>query len=300
MKYTRKILASLYLISSFLLACGSGDSAISDNNLIIKQIIEHQYTPKDSFTVIKEYSFTGELNKENYLAQQFRRPYTVEYIYDTSNAYNFKDANNEYRLYSLADNRQPTVIKHYFHSGSFWTTKETDSLFYRQKQLVSQKHWDYVFVADSQPTAFQYPLWYTKRTVQYDSKNRVAIEADSIFITHDMPSGSLVIQQTKAKYIFTNTAKYQYNDRDELVEKRTVAGSDERASITYSNGLSIYKQFDSGWDTYTRSWPGRFITGLTSYAYEYDMNGRLSKKRATFIDSTGQRYVSNYQYYYYE
>ncbi len=136
--------------------------------------------------------------------------------------------------------------------------------------------------------------------IEYDAKQRVVAEVDSVYITHDLPAGSNVIHQAKAKYVFTNRANYQYNERNELIRKQNIAGSDGNPALVYSNGMSVYKQFGSKWTTYGRSWPGRFITGNTTYYYEYDVKSRLIRKQAIFTDKFGQTYTTKFQYRYHQ
>ena len=269
----------------------------------LKQVIEARYTPKDSLTTIYMYNPKGQLLEEKYLGlADIRRTYSLYCLYNQTNRAGLVDNLSLYRFYSTNTSQQLVSSQKYFPiSTTYWGVAESDTLIYRRNQLVQQEHWDFYFLVDWSPSAFPFPLWITKRSYGYDSRNRVISETDSVYMTHDYPAGSVAISQTAAKYIFTNRTRYEYSPQNdqEISRRVSISGAAENPFLRYSNGRSIYTAFGPANSTYNASWPGRFLAGTTTYQYEYQRDGKLSKKTVHFEnDQTKQVYTSASTYVY--
>ena len=266
--------------------------------------IERLYTPVDSITVFRKYAPTGQLITESFSSQRGSRPYTLYCFYSPIDQSKFEEKLdlNHYRFHQSNNTKQLIASQHYFPvSYTSWKVYQRDTLHYAQGRLVRQDHRDYAFVADGQRSAFNYPLWLTRRYLTYDDTNRVSRQTDSIFATHDMPEGTLVIAQSPARYLYANQTQFTYNQQGELVKQVHICGADSRPNPRYSNGLTMFGTLGqlSIWSTVSESWPVRFWSGVTTYQYIYGADGKLLAWQSIFDDATTKRiYTSTYAYRY--
>jgi hypothetical protein len=171
-------------------------------------------------------------------------------------------------------------------------------LVYQHNELVRQDHWDYAFAADSQPHSFAYPLWLTRRHFTYDKQHHLIGQVDSVFITHDIPP-SITIQQTPARFLFVNFTTFQYDSEGKL--RKEISRSDRHLAqhVKFSNGMSIFTGYGPAWSTTAQSWPGRFLSGVTTYSTSYHTDGTIAQTEITFEDAvTNRSYVSTRLYRY--
>lgn len=266
--------------------------------------IEKVYTPVDSMTVHRKYAPSGQLITESFSSQRGLRSYTLYCFYSPvdQSKFGYNVDLNQYRFYQTNSAKQLIATQHYFPiSYTSWKVYQRDTLLYAQGRLVRQDHRDFAFVADSQKDAFNYSLWLTRRYLSYDDANRVKWQTDSIFATHDMPAGSLVIAQTPVRYLYTNQIQFVYNQQGELVKQIHICGADSLPTLRYSNGFTMFGTLGqlSVWSTVSESWPARFRSGVTTYQYNYGADGRLLARQSIFDDVTTKRtYTSTYAYRY--
>lgn len=268
------------------------------------QSIERIYTPVDSLTVIRKYAPVGQVITESFSSQRGLRPYTLYSFYGPVDQSKFEDNLylNQYRFHQTNSIKQLIASQHYFPvSYTSWKVYQRDTLLYAQGRLVQQDHRDYAFIADSQKDAFKYSLWLTRRYLSYDDANRVKWQTDSVFATHDMLAGTLVIAHTPDRFLYINQTQFVYNQQGELVKQVHICGADSLPTLRYSNGLTMFSTFGqlSAWSTVSESWPARFRSGVTTYQYSYGADGKVLARQSIFDDATTKRtYTSTYAYHY--
>ncbi|MBD2757550.1 hypothetical protein [Spirosoma validum] len=262
----------------------------AEPTFFLKTMTESRYTPDDSLTITYHYDQTNRLERE-----ERKQPFAPGRIVDL---YESKDLSQVYadqcRIHSYNMQNQEISVKRYFFTANVWLTYDADSLIYAANQLAMQVHKDYFFQVDGGQYAFSSPLWLTKRTFTYDSQNRVASETDSVFITHDIPVGSTMLTKAPATYLHTNKTTYTYDDKGMMV-KLVAISDDKNKPRRYSNGWYVIST-SGGYSSSVRM---PFTPGTTTYMYEHNSDGQLSRKTATYTDGkSAQNYVSRFTYEY--
>jgi hypothetical protein len=261
----------------------------------LKTVIEMRYTSEDSMTVTYQYNQAGQLQQE----EQRRLGRLTQRIVDL---YDPKELGklyytNHYRSHTYNTKNQKIAVKRYFRTGSdSWLIFDSDSLLYQNNQLVRQLHYDHYFTVDGGQYSFAFPLWLTTQTRQYDGQGRVVAKIDSVFITHDIPVGSVVLTKAPTRYLHTNQTTYSYNQQGLITQTVAVSG-EEAKPMFYSNGWSFLSTNGKG--GYASLILQRFMAGTTKITYEYNGIGQLSAKTVSYEDGkTPQPYVSRFTYLY--
>lgn len=265
----------------------------------LSRITEHRYTPVDSITINQLYEQSGKLSEEKFSQQPLRRAYTLYHLYQPANTTVLTNTNDYYRFYQVNTREQVIASQLYYSTGlPYWSIYERDTLVYQHDDLVRQDHWDYAFTADGQPHSFAYPLWLTRRHFTYDKQHRLVEQVDSVYITHDI-STSIIIQRTPARYLFVNSTSFQYDQHGKLSKETSRSDRHLTETMSFSNGTDIFGGYDPGWSTSAKSWPGRFLSGVTTYSTSYHTDGTIAQTKITFEDPvTNRSYVSTRLYRY--
>ena len=276
-------LISITIISFSFISCKKeNENKIAPPLSLLSAIKEIRNLPDDSLTV--EYKFdTDEITvlEEKYIN------FSIKGFKETLAAPRVTSSWLTYRLYTF-DALDHLVKYTEFSSVSPGKPSRLDSNIYENNRLIKKVSKSFWLNADGIVT-FNYPLWLTKRQYDYDSQNRIITETDSVFITHDIAKGTVVVIQAEPRFVYTNTTHNNYNDKSELTERKTVSTKDNL--LTYSNG----------WNAFGATHPGKVYNGTTTFSYTYDKSNRLIIKKCFFKDSrTGKVYESSFTYSYAE
>ncbi|GAB4022284.1 hypothetical protein [Spirosoma koreense] len=260
----------------------------------LKTVVETRNLPDDSLTITYQYDPMGRQLSESY--QGNYKPSNIHDIYSPSAMPAPSNTTDQYRLHILdAQNREVAVKRYFAQYGSHWSVFDSDTMAYEANRLVRQEHKDFFFIVDGMGLAFNYPLWVTRRRFTYDPRQHIRSAIDSVFITHDMPAGTVVLANAPATFLYTNQTTYDYDDQGKVVTK-TAVSNDPKKPMVYSNGWALLDTEGRGYAASVRM---RFTPGITTYAYEYDAAGQLTRKTATYTaNRTAQPYVSTFIYEY--
>ncbi|MCF0057492.1 hypothetical protein [Dyadobacter sp. CY356] len=245
----------------------------------LNKITELRYLPDDSITVQSELDSDGVIRLE----RSSKSSPVMGFRENPENLLNTKTL-TYYRLYTFSTSNKLIKFTQFGHPAG--AVSMSDSSIFSNTILIKKELKSYRFYADGD-YYFRSPLWLTKRSFTYDSQNRISIEADSVFICHDVPKGEFAIVQRTPKFIFTTTTNNIYNSKNELATTKT--------ATTRNNDLF----YSNGWNAFLASQPGKLYIGTTNYSYEYDSNNRIITKVASFVQaSTNQVYNSIFSYSY--
>lgn len=248
---------------------------------ILSKIKELRYLPDDSSTIQYIMDSDGIT--------------VLEEKYSTFSIRGFKENLNNpisppgwlpYRLYTFDGSGQ--LVKFAELTSSTGKPRRVENNIYEDNRLVRKESTSFWLDADG-TVIFNYPLWLTKRLYDYDNQNRTVMETDSVYITHDIAKGSVVVIQTEPRLAYITITHNSYNDRNELIERKTV--STKNNLLTYSNG----------WNAFSATNPGKVYNGITTFSYSYDKSNQLVTKKSQFKDfATTKVYESVFAYSYAE
>lgn len=291
------------LIWQSLISCRNPEVAIplptEPAGPYLSRITAHRYTPIDSITIDQLYDQSGKLLEEKFSQQSLRRVYTLYHLYQPANTTVLANTNHYYRFHQVNTQKQLVASQLYYSTGlPYWSIYEKDTLIYQRDDLVRQDHWDYAFTADSQPHSFDYPLWLTRRHFTYDERHSLIGQVDSVYLTHDI-STSLTIRRMPARYLFANSTSFQYDQHGKLSKETSRSDRHSAQTMRFSNGTDIFGKYGQSWSTTAQSWPGRFLSGVTTYSTSYHTDGTIAQTTITFEDAaTSRSYVSTRLYRY--
>jgi hypothetical protein len=247
----------------------------------LKTITERQFSPDDSVTIQYNYDRDGLL-----VLEKNSRNFSIIGVRDDKENTKLTEGWIHYRLFTYNKFNQLIKLSQFGSQYGKRAMSVSDTSVYDGDKLVRKESRNYIFNADG-TVLFNYPLWITRKFLQYDSKNRIASETDSVFLTHDIPKGNTVVQKIPPRFVYTNRAVNLYSEKDELIRKTTT--SNESKNLTYGNGVSAF----------SCSHPGRLHSGTTEYTYEYNEYAEVIKKTATFRHTaSGRIYKSEFDYSY--
>lgn len=247
---------------------------------LLNGIKELRYLPDDSSTL--QYTMEGdgitilEERSHNFIYKGFREStlfpkITSDWLLYRLFTFNASDQLIRYKEFSSVRPGKPNRL---------------DTCIYVNNRLVKKESKSYWLNADGMLTS-DYPLWVTKKYYDYDSRNRIITEIDSVYIAHDITVNTGMLFQADPKLVYINTISNSYNDRNELTEQKTISTKDN--SLTYSNGRSAYEVSN----------PGKVYNGTTTFSYTYNKTNELLAKNSIFKDSsTGKVYESIFTYSY--
>lgn len=247
----------------------------------LKTITERQFSPDDSVTIQYSYDRDGLL-----ILEKNSHNFSIIGVRDDKVNIKLTEGWIHYRLFTYNEFNQLIKLSQFGSQYGKRAMSVSDTSVYDGDKLVKKESRNYIFNADG-TVLFSYPLWVTRKFLQYDSKNRIVSETDSVFLTHDISKGNTVVQKIAPRFVYTNRTTNVYNEKDELIRKTTT--SNEIKNLTYGNGVSAF----------SCSHPGRLHSGVTAYTYEYNEYAEVSKRTAVFQDAaTGRVYKSEFDYNY--
>lgn len=270
----------LSLSSLFIFSCNKDHGPNPSDVSHLSKIIEQRYLPSDSVTIELNLEEDGiialEKRSDNFSIKGFRSDprksmNTAGWVH-----YRLYTFNSENQLASFSEFTSPDIAK----------PSVADTNIYRQGRLVQKQIKTSWMNADGMVT-FPYPLWLTNRYYQYDDTNHTLTETDSVYLTHNIPKGEVVVIKTNPSFAYTVTTVKKYNDQNEITELRTT--STKSQTLSYGNGSGIFAVTS----------PGKIYPGTTTYTYSYNQKHQLESMNAVFTDAnTRQQYESIFSYFY--
>lgn len=298
-----RLLMAIMVGATWLSGCKATpglDPGFGQDQTYLTNLIERRFTPFDSITRFHSFDQAGRLLQVDYSEQPMRRRYALHHLYEPYRFARLTDPNNTYSFHQFNPNNDPTSTRQYFApTPPHWFVYEWDTLIYHQKLLLRQNHYDYAFFADYQLLAFRFPLWLTRRSFVYGLRQRLEAYVDSVFMLHDIPRGSVGIRSTPARYLYTNHTRFVYNQQGELSQQVCSSGGEPLEQFRYDNVSLVFNPYRLASSTTSRSWPGQFLSGTTSYSYVYGGDGHLAQQLIDFEDQrTRGVYRSELRYEY--
>lgn len=273
---------SLFILFSLFLGCKKDEEQPIEAKLYLDSVLEQRYTPDDSLTI--QYSFDQD---SMLVLEENSKGFSSKGIKDQKDIASITEGWVKYRLYTYNKNNQLVNFIEYFSGVSGGKSISTkDSTIYSGSKIIRQEHKNFR-IEYYGSYGFSYPLWLIKRSFGYNNRNQITAQTDSIFITHDIAAGDIVIKKSEPKFVYTNQTSFEYNNTGEMIRKAAI--SNENTDLLYSNGSSAYDV----------SHPGKLRSGTTDYTYTYNSDKLVESKKAAFKDlKNGQIYTSLFFYKY--